>query len=92
VVPLDDERRAYRYHHLFGQYLRAELARRDPDLLPELHRRAWCWYRGRDLVDRAIAHAQAAGDIDVAAELVAASWTTVSQSGQIETVRRWIGG
>jgi len=66
VVPLDDERRSYRYYHLFGPYLRAELARREPDAVPELHRRAWHWYRERGLVDRAITHAQAAGDIDVA--------------------------
>jgi LuxR family maltose regulon positive regulatory protein len=40
VVPLDEERRAYRYHHLFAEYLRAELARREPELVPELRRRA----------------------------------------------------
>jgi LuxR family maltose regulon positive regulatory protein len=40
VVPLDEERRAYRYHHLFAQYLRAELARREPELVPVLRRRA----------------------------------------------------
>src|SRR5262245_1659981 len=40
VVPLDEERRAYRYHHLFAEYLRAELARREPQLAPELYRRA----------------------------------------------------
>ncbi|HEY0938552.1 MAG TPA: LuxR C-terminal-related transcriptional regulator [Steroidobacter sp.] len=70
VVPVDEEQLIYRYHHLFAQYLRAELARQAPDLVPELHRRAWRWYRDHGLSGRAVAHAQASGDVDVAAELL----------------------
>jgi LuxR family maltose regulon positive regulatory protein len=92
VVPLDEERRAYRYHHLFAQYLSAELARREPGLVPELHRRAWRWYREHGLVEPAVAHAQAAGDVDVAAALVSAAWSDLVREGQIETVRSWIDG
>jgi LuxR family transcriptional regulator, maltose regulon positive regulatory protein len=43
LVPLDDTRTWYRYHHLFGEMLRSELARRHPDLLAVLHRRASSW-------------------------------------------------
>jgi LuxR family transcriptional regulator, maltose regulon positive regulatory protein len=92
VVPLDQERLAWRYHHLFAQYLRAELARRKPELVSELHRRAWGWYREHGLVGRAVTHAQAGGDVGVAAELVAAHWSAMSQGGQVETVRRWLAG
>jgi LuxR family maltose regulon positive regulatory protein len=92
VVPLDEERLAWRYHHLFAQYLRAELARRQPELVPELHRRAWGWYHEHGLVGRAVTHAQAGGHVDVAAELVAAHWSAMSQGGQVETVRRWLAG
>jgi LuxR family maltose regulon positive regulatory protein len=92
VVPLDEERQAYRYHHLFAQYLRAELARREPELVPELHRRAWRWYRDHRLVGRAVAHAQAAGDVGVSAELVAARWLAMVEGGQVETIRSWIAG
>jgi LuxR family maltose regulon positive regulatory protein len=92
VVPLDEERLAWRYHHLFAQYLRAKLARREPELVPELHRRAWGWYREHNLVGRAVTHAQAAGDIGVAAELVAAEWSAMADRGQIETVRSWLAG
>lgn len=92
VVPLDEERLAYRYHYLFAGYLRAELARREPALVPELHRRAWRWYRGEGLIGRAVAHAQAAGDFDVAAELVASTWLETSEAGQVETLRSWIAG
>jgi LuxR family maltose regulon positive regulatory protein len=92
VVPLDEEREAYRYHHLFAQYLRAELVRREAGLVPELHRRALRWYREHGLVGRAVAHAHACGDVDVAAALVAAEWSAVAESGQVGTVRRWLGG
>jgi LuxR family maltose regulon positive regulatory protein len=92
VVPLDQERHAYRYHQLFAQYLRAELARRDPELVPELHRRAYRWYREHGLFGRAIAHAQAAGDVGAAGELVGAAWSDQIRDGQIETVRGWIEG
>jgi LuxR family transcriptional regulator, maltose regulon positive regulatory protein len=92
VVPLDEERLAWRYHHLFAQYLRAELTRREPQLVPELHRRAWRWYREHGLVGRAVAHAQAGGDVGMAAELVAAEWRPMVEGGQVETMRSWIAG
>ena len=44
IVPLDDERRWYRYHHLFGDLLRARLLQTRPDLVPALQRRASAWY------------------------------------------------
>jgi LuxR family maltose regulon positive regulatory protein len=92
LVPLDEDRVAYRYHHLFVQYLRAELARRDPSLMIDLHRRAWRWYREHDLISRAVTHAQAAGDVDVAADLVAGGWLTMTERGQFGTLRNWIAG
>jgi LuxR family maltose regulon positive regulatory protein len=92
VVPLDEERLAYRYHHLFAQYLRAELARREPERVSELHRHAWRWYREHGLIGRAVTHAQAAGDVDVAGELVSVAWADLVRHGQIETVRSWIDG
>jgi LuxR family maltose regulon positive regulatory protein len=60
--------------------------------VPELHRRAWRWYREHGLIGRAVAHAQAAGDVDVAAELVAAAYSAMAQGGQIQTVRGWLAG
>jgi LuxR family maltose regulon positive regulatory protein len=92
LVPLDEERHAYRYHPLFVQYLRAELALRAPGLVPDLHRRASGWYRAHGLSGKAIAHALAAGDVSSAAELVAAAWLPMVESGQVETVRSWIAG
>ncbi len=44
VIPLDDERHWYRYHHLFADVLRKRLEHQYPQMLPELHRRASQWY------------------------------------------------
>ncbi len=69
LVPLDNERRWYRYHHLFAELLRNLLATSQPDLVPTLHRRASKWYAQNDLMSEAIAHSLAAGDFDQAAQL-----------------------
>lgn len=62
VVPLDDERRWWRYHHLFAELLRTWLDRRPTEEVRELHRRAATWYQSNALVEPAIEHASAAGD------------------------------
>ena len=61
LVPLDDHRAWYRYHHLFAESLRLELGRRDPELLPVLHRRAAAWHQQAGNVEEAVDHATAAG-------------------------------
>jgi LuxR family maltose regulon positive regulatory protein len=90
VVPLDHRREWYRYHHLFRALLAAELRRREPELVPELHVRAaeWCEAHGQPEV--AIDHAQAAGDADRVARLVLALANAVWSSGRADTVHRWL--
>ena len=63
VVPLDMSRRWYRFHQLFGELLRAELHRSEPDLVADLHRRAAAWFEAEGLIDEAVRHLVAAGDI-----------------------------
>ena len=70
VVPLDDERRWWRYHQLFAELLRTWLDRRPDDEVHELHRRAAAWYESNDLVEPAIEHATAAGDTAWAMRLI----------------------
>jgi LuxR family transcriptional regulator, maltose regulon positive regulatory protein len=77
IIPLDNERRWYRYHHLFAQLLRKRLqsmaisSRGDErNLIAELHRRASIWYEEHGLDLEAFHHAVAAHDIDRAAHLV----------------------
>ena len=70
VIPLDNRREWYRYHHLFSDMLRAGLARRDPASERAIHRRATAWHEQHGTVPEAIEHAFAAGERARAAELV----------------------
>jgi LuxR family maltose regulon positive regulatory protein len=90
VMPLDNKREWYRYHHLFSGLLRHELARTQPELVPELHARASAWFRGRGSVSEAIRHATAAGDPRAASELITLHWYGYLQRGRIETVAGWL--
>jgi LuxR family transcriptional regulator, maltose regulon positive regulatory protein len=90
LVPLDDRREWYRYHHLFAQLLRLELGQRDPELVPALHRRAAVWHRAAGHVDEAIHHASAAGEHTVAGALIARHWVTHWLGGRRATVARWL--
>ncbi len=72
VIPLDDHREWYRYHHLFADTLRARLAAEHPDRARDLHRAASSWYVRHGLPEEAIAHANAAGDAETAADLIEA--------------------
>ncbi|MFC1922701.1 tetratricopeptide repeat protein [Chloroflexota bacterium] len=70
LIPLDDERYWYRYHHLFADFLGQRLREAELERIPELHRRASLWYEAQGLVDEAIQHALAAGDLKNATHLV----------------------
>jgi LuxR family maltose regulon positive regulatory protein len=69
IVPLDDERCWYRYHHLFANLLRSRLEASQPELLPTLHHQASTWYAQNGLMSEAIDHSLAAKDFDQAAQL-----------------------
>jgi LuxR family maltose regulon positive regulatory protein len=90
VVPLDRHREWYRYHHLLRELLRAELRRREPDLIQDLHFRAAAWFEANGLPEAAIGHAQAAGDYDRVARLILELLQPVWVSGRVETVLRWM--
>ena len=90
LVPLDDRREWYRYHHLFGQLLRLELASREPALLATLHRRTAAWHRRAGNLDEAIGHACAAEEFTEAAALIAQHWLSYWRRGQRATVARWL--
>jgi LuxR family transcriptional regulator, maltose regulon positive regulatory protein len=91
LVPLDDRREWYRYHHLFGDLLRRELERAHPGLSPELHRRAAAWFLSAGDADQAIRHTIAAGDSQRAAELVAEHWTAwLLERGEHGDIGAWL--
>ena len=70
VVPLDDERYWYRYHHLFGDLLEQRLRMNQGDRVPDLHRRASRWFAQNDFKNQAVDHALAAKDYVRAAQLM----------------------
>jgi LuxR family maltose regulon positive regulatory protein len=70
LVPLDDQRRWYRYHHLFADMLRARLRDEQPDLVLALHQRASTWHEEHGERTEAIRHALLAADFEWAAELL----------------------
>jgi LuxR family maltose regulon positive regulatory protein len=90
MVPLDDERRWWRYHHLFASLLRARLAHEQPGRVPELHRRAAAWHEQHGSADEAVRHALAAGEPDWAARLVERHVEGLLQRSEGATVRRWL--
>jgi LuxR family maltose regulon positive regulatory protein len=90
VIPLDDERQWYRYHHLFADVLRQRLRQEYPGLVPELHKRASGWFEEEGLVPEAVHHALAAQDWEIAIRLIEASGMTVVLAQQGQTLLGWI--
>jgi LuxR family maltose regulon positive regulatory protein len=90
VIPLDEERRWYRYHHLFAEVLRHHLHRGQPDVVAELHRRAAEWCEQNGLVDEAIKHALAAGDTERAARLVEEAASEMLGRGEVSLLVGWV--
>jgi LuxR family maltose regulon positive regulatory protein len=90
LVALDRRRQWYRYHHLFRELLLAELERHEPELVQTLHARATAWCEANGLAELAIDHAQAAGDADRVARLVASLAQPAYAAGRVDTARRWM--
>ena len=89
LVPLDEVRGWWRYHHLFADLLRARLQRR-PGRVPALHRAAAAWCEDHGLADDAVRHALAAGDPAWAARLVERHVETLLGRSEGATLRRWL--
>ena len=89
VIPLDEERRWYRYHHLFSDLLRNQLARSQPELIPELHRRASRWYGENGDTLTAIDHALQDTDLTLAATLIEQHAITMLYQGKVTMVVGW---
>jgi ATP/maltotriose-dependent transcriptional regulator MalT len=92
VVPLDEERRWYRYHHLFSDLLRNQLTRLQPELVPELHRRASQWFEGNDDIQAAVEHALQASDLTRATHLIELHALPNLYQGQVAMVLGWFEG
>ena len=91
LIPLDEVRGWWRYHHLFADLLRARLQEEQPGRVPTLHRNAAAWYAGCGLADDAIGHAVAAGEMLWAARIIEQQFDMVYNiRGEAATIHRWL--
>ncbi|HEX6526822.1 MAG TPA: LuxR C-terminal-related transcriptional regulator [Streptosporangiaceae bacterium] len=90
LVPLDEVRGWWRYHHLFAGLLRARLLAEQPGRVQALHRAAAAWCEEHGLADDAVRHALAAGDAAWAARLVERHVETLLGRSEGATLRRWL--
>src|SRR5215216_6826813 len=90
VIALDDERRWYRYHHLFANFLRSRLQRGQPERIRELHRRAAAFYERNGWRSEAVRHALAAQEHDRAADLVEHVARKMWNRGEVVTLLGWL--
>ena len=91
LVPLDDERQWYRYHHLFADLLHARLDQIYPGLAPQLHLRAAAWYEQNDFILEAIHHASMASDNEMVERLIEQNYLEMMNHGEMSWVRYWMG-
>jgi LuxR family maltose regulon positive regulatory protein len=90
VVPLDQERLWYRYHHLFADLMRQRLQQTQPDAVPDLHQRASTWYEQQGLIAEAIGHALSAKDSMRALQLVEQGAEAAVMRSEIATLQGWL--
>ena len=90
LVPLDGQRRWYRYHQLFAEMLRSRAQQLQPERLPLLHRRASSWYVQQGLLTEAVEHALAAGDMEQAASLIEQIAEATLLRGEVRTLLGWL--
>ncbi len=90
LIPLDDERRWYRYHHLFAEALSHRLQNLHPEQLSSLHQRASVWHEQHGLIAEAIHHALSTPDFERAAYLVGQVGQTLLMRSEITTLLKWL--
>ena len=90
VVPIDDHREWYRYHHLLADLLRTELGRRHPELLTVYRRRAAGWCELHGTPEEAFIYAYESGDLGQAGRIALAHRGEFAMRGQSESVRLWL--
>jgi LuxR family maltose regulon positive regulatory protein len=91
IIPLDDERKWFRYHHLFADFLRDQLQRQiGAEGVAELHRRAAEWYEQNGLTAEAVSHALVSADVERAVRLVEQSGSNMLLQSELSTLLKWV--
>lgn len=91
LTPLDERGQWFRYHNLFAQTVQTRLRDTQPDLIPELHRRAGGWCADNGFIEQAIAHALAAEDTEMAADLIERAANQLWTQGHLSVLLGWLG-
>ncbi len=89
VIPLDDKRQWYRYHHLFGQVLHTRLVAEQGDQVAVLHQRASLWYEQHEMLSDAVSHALSAEDFERAANVIEKALPSLRQNRQETMLVKW---
>jgi LuxR family maltose regulon positive regulatory protein len=89
IIPLDQSRYWYRYHHLFAELLKARLQAEHPEVIPELYLWAAKWHEQNNLPEEAVTYALAAQDFDFAAHIMTKPTTSAHQRGEVKTLLNW---
>lgn len=90
LLPLDAERRWFRYHHLFAGFLRRNLMASHETACATLHQRAFDWFASNGMVTEAVGHALAAGDWESAADCIESSWLELVMNGRTAALLGWV--
>jgi LuxR family maltose regulon positive regulatory protein len=92
LVPLDDDRTWYRYHHLFADLLRAQLQKSlDAESIAKLHIRAAEWHEKNSSILDAIYHAALASDAEMVERFIQQNYMELVSQGEMSGMRYWIG-
>ncbi len=90
LVPLDARGEWFRYHHLFCELLRAELASTDATAATQLRLRAASWFAQEGLIEDALEHAHASGEFTVLAQMLEDHCRELIRTGRSDTLLRWL--
>ncbi len=90
LIPLDDKRNWYRYHHLFADFLKQRLRENDPENVSELHRRASEWLEQNQLITEAINHSLVGEDYQRAAQLVENVGPEMMMQSEFDQLEKWL--
>lgn len=90
LIPLDESREWYRYHHLFADLLQSRLNKSQPEQLHELHSLAAQWYAEHDFPAEALEHARRAHNLDLVARILDRHAIGMFALGEVRTVANWL--
>jgi LuxR family maltose regulon positive regulatory protein len=90
IIPLDEERRWYRYHHLFAELLQQRLEFNHPTVINDLHAKAAIWYETNGDLSEAIHHVLAMDDVQTATRLIEKGALEALRQSELRFILKWV--